>query len=173
MSVGKSFRAALPSLRGDQMETLRRWSLANCASTVLLHDSGGVVTWLATRERSRTAAAHMRSARATLKKLLIDTRRLRGRWLVLASDDAVRAEAEAHCAGPAVRDGAARTVKDDAREVRLFNDDARDAQSFSDGAPLPESEERGDGSREVRLSSAQQGGGRNRHSQTVVVVKQE
>ena len=164
MSVGKSFRAALPSLRGDQMETLRRWSLAHCAATVLLHDSGGV-TWLATRERSRTAAAHMRSARATLKKLLIDTRRLRGRWLVLASDDVVRAEAAARCADPtSTRDG------------RFFNEDARDVQLFSNSAPrgVPtESTQHEDGSREVRLSCTQQGGRRSRHSPTVVVVKEE
>ena len=172
MSVGKSFRAALPSLRGDQMETLRRWSLANCASTVLLHDSGGGVTWLATRERSRTAAAHMRSARATLKKLLIDTRRLRGRWLVLASDDVVRAEAAARCAGPP----RGNTVKDDTRDGRFFNEDARDVQLFSNSAPrgVPtESAQREDGSREVRLSCTQQGGRRSRHSPTVVVVKEE
>ena len=173
MSVGKSFRAALPSLRGDQMETLRRWSLANCASTVLLHDSGGGVTWLATRERSRTAAAHMRSARATLKKLLIDTRRLRGRWLVLASDDVVRAEAAARCAGPTKEDA----VNDDARGVRFFNDGARDVQLFSAGAPrgVPtESKEHEDGSREVRVSCAQQGGRRSRHSTPHLdVVKEE
>ena len=171
MSVGKSFRAALPSLRGDQMETLRRWSLANCASAVLLHDSGGV-TWLATRERSRTAAAHMRSARATLKKLLIDTRRLRGRLLVLASDDVVRAEAAARCADPT----RGNTVNDDTRDGRFFNEDARDVQLFSNSAPrgVPtESKEHEDGSREVRLSCTQQGGRRSRHSPTVVVVKEE
>ena len=172
MSVGKSFRAALPSLRGDQMETLRRWSLANCASTVLLHDSGGV-TWLATRERSRTAAAHMRSARATLKRLLIDTRRLRGRWLVLASDDVVRAEAAARCAGPP----RGNTVKDDTRDGRFFNEDARDVQLFSNSAPCgvpTESKEHEDGSREVRLSCTQQGGRRSRHSTPHLdVVKEE
>ena len=172
MSVGKSFRAALPSLRGDQMETLRRWSLANCASTVLLHDSGGV-TWLATRERSRTAAAHMRSARATLKKLLIDTRSLRGRWLVLASDDVVRAEAAARCAGPP----RGNTVNDDTRDGRFFNEDARDVQLFSNSAPrgVPtESKEHEDGSREVRLSCTQQGGRRSRHSTPHLdVVKEE
>ena len=172
MSVGKSFRAALPSLRGDQMETLRRWSLANCASTVLLHDSGGV-TWLATRERSRTAAAHMRSARATLKKLLIDTRRLRGRWLVLASDDVVRAEAAARCADPT----RGNTVNDDTRDGRFFNEDARDVQLFSNSAPrgVPtESTQHEDGSREVRLSCTQQGGRRSRHSTPHLdVVKEE
>ena len=169
--MGKSFRAALPSLRGDQMETLRRWSLANCASTVLLHDSGGV-TWLATRERSRTAAAHMRSARATLKKLLIDTRRLRGRWLVLASDDVVRAEAAARCADPT----RGNTVNDDTRDGRFFNEDARDVQLFSNSAPrgVPtESTQHEDGSRDVRLACTQQGGRRSRHSPTVVVVKEE
>ena len=154
------------------METLRRWSLANCASTVLLHGSGGV-TWLATRERSRTAAAHMRSARATLKKLLIDTRRLRGRWLVLASDDVVRAEAAARCADPT----RGNTVKDDTRDGRFFNEDARDVQLFSNSAPrgVPtESKEHEDGSREVRLSCAQQGGRRSRHSTPHLdVVKEE
>ena len=171
--MGKSFRAALPSLRGDQMETLRRWSLANCASTVLVHDSGGVVTWLATRERSRTAAAHMRSARATLKKLLIDTRRLRGRWLVLASDDVVRAEAAARCADPT----RGNTVNDDTRDGRFFNEDARDVQLFSNSAPrgVPtESTQHEDGSREVRLSCTQQGGRRSRHSTPHLdVVKEE
>ena len=169
--MGKSFRAALPSLRSDELETLRRWSLANCAATALLHDSGGV-TWLATRERSRTAAAHMRSARATLKKLLIDTRSLRGRWLVLASDDVVRAEAAARCAGPP----RGNTVKDDTRDGRFFNEDAREFQLFSNSAPCgvpTESKEHEDGSRKVRLSCTQQGGRRSRHSPTVVVVKEE
>ena len=92
MSVSKSFRAVLPdSLRADHIERIRRWSLANCAATALLHD-GDVTCWLATRERARTSAQHMRSVRATLKRLLVDTRRLRGRWLALTCEELVRSE---------------------------------------------------------------------------------
>ena len=92
MSVSKSFRAVLPdSLRADHIERIRRWSLANCAATALLHD-GDVTCWLAMRERARTSAQHMRSVRATLKRLLVDTRRLRGRWLALTCEELVRSE---------------------------------------------------------------------------------
>ena len=92
MSVSKSFRAVLPSsLRADQIDRVRRWSLANCATTALFHDEG-VTCWLATRERARTSAQHMRSIRATLKKLLVDTSRLRGRWLMLTCEELVRSE---------------------------------------------------------------------------------
>ena len=91
---------------------------------------------------------------------------------MLASDDVVRAEAAARCAGPTKEDA----VNDDARGVRFFNDGARDVQLFSNSAPrgVPtESTQHEDGSREVRLSCTQQGGRRSRHSPTVVVVKEE
>ena len=50
--------------------------------------------WLATRDRTRSAAAHRRSARAVLAKLNIPTSCLRGTWLVLATEEAVRAAVE-------------------------------------------------------------------------------
>ena len=53
----------------------------------------GFVVWLASKERARSREAFLRSARGVLKRLTIDAARPRGRWLVLAEDSVVRAEA--------------------------------------------------------------------------------
>ena len=97
MSSGKSYRAILP-LSDDELRRLQAWSDTHCATSVLFRDGGGHGTdcvWLVTRERPRTREAFMRSIRATLKKLNIDQSRLRGTWLVLASDDVVFRESRA------------------------------------------------------------------------------
>ena len=57
--------------------------------------------WLAARDRTRGAAAHRRSARALLAKLNIPTCGLKGTWLVLATEEAVRAAVEQERGGPA------------------------------------------------------------------------
>ena len=54
------------------------------------------VVWLATRDRTRAVTSHRRSARAVLAKLRIPTAGLKGTWLVLAADEAVRAAAAEH-----------------------------------------------------------------------------
>ena len=54
------------------------------------------VIWLASKERARSREAFLRSVRGALKRLAIDVTRLRGRWLVLAEDSVVRAEAACH-----------------------------------------------------------------------------
>jgi hypothetical protein len=111
MSSGKSYRAIFPRLSDDELQRLQEWSDTHCATSVLLRDGGqhgtDCVVWLATRERPRPRDAFMRSIRATLKKLDIDPKRLRGTWLVLADDDVVSRESRAKRAecmeGPALR----------------------------------------------------------------------
>ena len=82
--ISKSYRAALP-IGPSEAERLRLWSEANCAATEISRE-GDCYIWSATRERARTREAFMRSVRATLLRLAIDTSRLRGCWLVLATD---------------------------------------------------------------------------------------
>ena len=68
------------------------WSAENCAAATVFCESECVV-WLASKERARSREAFLRSVRGVLKCLAIDVTRLRGRWLVLAEDSIVRAEA--------------------------------------------------------------------------------
>ena len=68
------------------------WSAENCAAATVFCESECVV-WLASKERARSREACLRSVRGVLKRLAIDVTRLRGRWLVLAEDSVVRAEA--------------------------------------------------------------------------------
>ena len=90
--TSKAFRAVLPRLADDEFERLRAWSAENCAAATVFRESECVV-WLASQERARSREAFLRSVRGVLKCLAIDVTRLRGRWLVLAEDSVVRAEA--------------------------------------------------------------------------------
>ena len=92
--MSKSYRAVLPALNDADLERLRLWGNRNCAHSALYRDADGAcVVWLASKERARSKEAFMRSVRGTLKRLAIDVSRLRGRWLLLTTVDAVRAEA--------------------------------------------------------------------------------
>ena len=99
LATSKSFRAILPGLAGDETDRLRRHCEANFAESAVFVDtpSSALVVWLATRDRTRTAAAHRRSARAVLARLRIPTAGLRGTWLVLATGEAVSAAAADRC----------------------------------------------------------------------------
>ena len=89
----KSFRAILPPLSDAEVRRLQAWSAENCAAATVFRESECVI-WLASKERARSREAFLRSVRGVLKKrLAIDVTRLRGRWLVLAEDSVVRAEA--------------------------------------------------------------------------------
>ena len=90
--TSKSFRAILPPLFEEEVQRLRAWSAENCAAATVFRGSECVV-WLASKERARSREAFLRSVRGVLKRLAINVTRLRGRWLVLAEDSVVRAEA--------------------------------------------------------------------------------
>ena len=94
LASSKSFRVVL-RLSGDELDRLNRYCEANFAVHALFRDDPGDahVIWLATRDRARTAAAFRRAVRGLLSRLHMDTSRLRGTWLVLEKDDAVRAAA--------------------------------------------------------------------------------
>ena len=92
MTTSKSFRAILPPLSEEEVQRLWAWSAENCAVAAVFRESECVV-WLASKERARSREAFLRSVRGVLKRLAIDVTRLRGRWLVLAEDSVVRAEA--------------------------------------------------------------------------------
>ena len=95
LPTSKSFRIVLPSLACEDVERLRRYCQDCFSAHAIITDPGDAqVIWLATRDRTRSAAAHRRSARAVLAKLNIPTSCLRGTWLVLATEDAVRAAVE-------------------------------------------------------------------------------
>ena len=99
MTTSKSFRAILPPLSDDEIQRLRAWSAENCAASAVFRESECVV-WLASKERARSREAFLRSVRGVLKRLAIDVTRLRGRWLVLAEDSVVRAEAAKRVTAP-------------------------------------------------------------------------
>ena len=90
--TSKSFRAILPSLSDEEVHRLQAWNADNCAAAAVFREADCVV-WLASKERARSREAFLRSVRGVLKRLAIDVTRLRGRWLVLAEDSVVRAEA--------------------------------------------------------------------------------
>ncbi len=102
LPTSKSFRIVLPSLACEDVARLRRYC-QDCfsASAVFTEPGDAQVIWLATRDRTRGAAAHRRSARAVLAKLHIPTCGLKGTWLVLATEEAVRAAVEQERGGPA------------------------------------------------------------------------
>ena len=92
LPTSKSFRIVLPSLACEDVKRLRRYC-QDCFSASAIFTEPAQVIWLATRERTRSAAAHRRSARAVVAKLNIKCC-LRGTWLVLATEEAVRAAVE-------------------------------------------------------------------------------
>ena len=112
-ATSKSFRAILPGLAqggrpggltADDEARLRHYCAENFSASAVFVDSreertdcapvgGTEIVWLATRDRTRAVTSHRRSARAVLAKLRIPTTGLKGTWLVLAADEAVRAAA--------------------------------------------------------------------------------
>ena len=95
MATSKSFRATLPNMDDAQLALLQGWTGENCLTGVAFREPDGTVVWLASRERSKTKEAFLRSVRARLKSLGIDTRALKGRWLALTTESVVNAEAGA------------------------------------------------------------------------------
>ena len=95
-ATSKSFRAILPNMAPDDVTKLRRYCAENFAASAVFVDSPGEVVWLATRDRTRAVTSHRRSARAVLVKLQIPTTGLKGTWLVLDTDEAVRVAAAHH-----------------------------------------------------------------------------
>ena len=94
-------------MTADDEAKLRHYCAGNFAASAVFVDSpdertdgapagGAEIVWLATRDRTRAATSHRRSARAVLAKLRIPTTGLQGTWLVLAADEAVRAAAAEH-----------------------------------------------------------------------------
>jgi hypothetical protein len=96
-SSSRSFRVVL-RLTEDERDRLDAYCEANFALHVLFRDAPGDahVIWLATRDKPRTAAAFRRSVRGLLSRLRVDASRLRGTWLVLETDDAVRTAVAQH-----------------------------------------------------------------------------
>ena len=92
--TSKSFRVVL-RLSADERDRLDAYCEENFALHALFRDAPGdaQVIWLATRDRPRTAAAFRRAVRGLLSRLRVDTSHLRGTWLVLEADDAVRTAA--------------------------------------------------------------------------------
>ena len=92
--TSKSFRVVL-RLTDDERDRLDAYCEANFALHALFRDAPGdaQVIWLATRDKPRTAAAFRRAVRGLLSRLRVDTSHLRGTWLVLEADDAVRTAA--------------------------------------------------------------------------------
>ena len=103
-ATSKSFRAILPNMAAEHVTKLRRYCAENFAASAVFVDSPGErasaalaeVVWLGTRDRTRAVTSHRRSARAVLAKLHIPTSGLRGTWLVLDADEAVRAATAEH-----------------------------------------------------------------------------
>ena len=90
-------------MAADDVTKLRRYCAENFAASVVFVDSPerasaalAEVVWLATRDRTRAVTSHRRSARAVLAKLHIPTAGLKGTWLVLGADEAVRVAAAQH-----------------------------------------------------------------------------
>ena len=94
LPTSKSFRIVLPSLAYEDVARLRRYCQDCFSASAVFSEPGDApqVIWLATRDRTRALLAHRRSARAVLAKLNINCS-LRGIWMVLATEEAVRAAA--------------------------------------------------------------------------------
>ena len=123
------------------MKRLRRYC-QDCfsASAIFTEPGDAQVIWLATRDRTRGAAAHRRSARAVLAKLHIPTFGLKGAWLILATEEAVRAAAAEHeqwSVQPLRNSQEART---DTRDVANVN-----ARPPDDSAQAPDAASRQEG----------------------------
>ena len=102
-ATSKSFRAILPNMAAGDVTKLRRYCAENFAASAVFVDSPerasaalAEVVWLATRDRTRAVTSHRRSARAVLAKLHIPTAGLKGTWLVLEVDEAVRVASAQH-----------------------------------------------------------------------------
>ena len=103
-ATSKSFRATLPDMAVGDAAKLRSYCAENFAASAVFVDSPGErasaaladVVWLATRDRTRAVTSHRRSARAVLAKLHIPTAGLKGTWLALEADEAVRVAATQH-----------------------------------------------------------------------------
>ena len=103
-ATSKSFRAILPNMAADDVAKLRSYCAENFAASAVFVDSPGErasaalaeVVWLGTRDRTRAVTSHRRSASAVLAKLHIPTAGLRGTWLGVDADEAVRAAAAEH-----------------------------------------------------------------------------
>ena len=93
MATSKSFRATLPNMGDAQLTLLQEWTRENCSAGVAFREPDDTVVWLASRERPKTKEAFLRSVRARLESLGIDTRALKGRWLALTTESVVSAEA--------------------------------------------------------------------------------
>ena len=130
-AVSKSFRAVLPGMTCDQVALLRRYSADNFAASAVFVESGDVI-WLATRDRTRALLAHRRSARAVLAKLNINCS-LRGVWMVLATEEAVRAESCHHQETPhgAANESSSTPREDGEAKVILLGRQARGAGKLS------------------------------------------
>ena len=132
-AVSKSFRAVLPGMTCDQVALLRRYSADNFAASAVFVESGDVI-WLATRDRTRALLAHRRSARAVLAKLNINCS-LRGIWMVLATEEAVRAAAAAqscrHQETPHGAESSSTPREDGEAKVILLGRQARGAGKLS------------------------------------------
>ena len=89
--TSKSFRATLTNLDEAQLEKLRRWTEASGAAGLAFREGSGVIL-IATRERTRTKEAFMRSVKNTLGRLDIAPNARKGRWLVLSTEAAVAHE---------------------------------------------------------------------------------
>ena len=117
------------------MALLRRYSADKFAASAVFVESGDVI-WLATRDRTRALLAHRRPARAVLAKLNINCS-LRGIWMVLATEEAVRAAAAAQsCHHQETPPGAANESSSTPREdgeakVILLGRQARGAGKLS------------------------------------------
>ena len=101
--TSKSFRAALPNLGEEELQRLRSWAADNCAASSVFREDEAVI-WLASRDRTRSREAFLRSVRTTLRHLGVDVSRLRGRWLTLAEDCAVAHSSLARNAAQAAQD---------------------------------------------------------------------
>ena len=93
----KSFRAILTPLSDAEVHRLRAWSAENCAAAAVFREYDCLV-WLTSKERARSREAFMRPVLGGLQRLATDVARLRGRWLMLAEDDVVQAEASRRAA---------------------------------------------------------------------------
>ena len=96
MAASKSFRAILPSVTDEELDRLGLYCRDNFAMSALSRDGPGVV-WLCSRDKTRTAIAHRRSARAILSRLRGAPLKLRGAWLTLTTENVVRTAAALPC----------------------------------------------------------------------------
>ena len=125
--TSKSFRAELPAMSQEEFDRLHRWGLENCAESCI-YRQGGIVMWLATRERARNREDFARAVRSTLRKLSIDTSQLRkGHWLTLTRDEVVRAEELENLGAAPEAESTGRSAGGDAQDkvVALFGPSRR------------------------------------------------